>query len=512
MPSNFGPYQPYTGFNTAYQTNTLWTCGQNNYGQLGNGTVVYYSSPIQIGSLTNWTQVSCGYFQASAIKTDGTLWTWGGNLSGQLGNGTTANYSSPIQVGSLTNWSKVACAGDSISAIKTDGTLWTCGYNNNGQLGNGTTVSYSSPIQVGSLTNWNQVAFGTYFTAAIKTDGTLWTWGSNGGQLGNGTTVSYSSPIQVGSLTNWKQVAGGSSHTAAIKTDGTLWTWGFNVSGQLGNGTNGINYYSPIQVGTLTTWKQVQCGFLHTAAIKTDGTLWTWGDDSYGQLGNGTTINYSSPIQVGSLTTWNQVATGSSYYILAIQTYNYNQDLGQRYTSKSYLLDVYPNIASQIGARTSPGLFTWGYDGYGQLGNGTILNYSSPIQVGSLTNWKQVAVGLRHTAAIKTDGTLWTCGYNNYGQLGANIQYGLFNSYTFVEVGTLTNWKQVTAGQYHTAAIKTDRTLWTWGSGTSGQLGNGTTNNFYFYSSPIQVGALTNWKQVSCGQTHTTAISSPDLP
>ena len=413
MPSNFGPYQPYTGFNTAYQTNTLWTCGQNNYGQLGNGTVVYYSSPIQIGSLTNWTQVSCGYFQASAIKTDGTLWTWGGNLSGQLGNGTTANYSSPIQVGSLTNWS---------------------------------------------------------------------------------------------------QVAGGTYHTAAIKTDGTLWTWGFNSDGELGNGTNGINYYSPIQVGTLTTWKQVQCGTLHTAAIKTDGTLWTWGYNGSGLLGNGTGVYYSSPIQVGSLTTWNQVATGSSYYILAIQTYNYNQDLGQRYTSKSYLLDVYPNIASQIGNRTSPGLFSWGHDSYGELGIGSISPVSSPIQVGALTNWKQVSSCYSGStlAAINNLGQLWMCGYNKYGQLGngSTVYYS-----SPIQVGALTNWKQVSAGFSHAAAIKTDGTLWTWGnnfaysvSKTSGQLGNN--SQAMYYSSPIQVGALTNWKQVSAGSWYTLAIKT----
>jgi len=196
----------------------LWIWGYNNLGQLGNGTIVYYSSPIQVGSLTNWKQVAANYHTAS-IKTDGTLWTFGYNNYGQLGNGTIVYYSSPIQVGSLTNWKQVSAGYIHTASIKTDGTLWTFGYNNYGQLGNGTTVNYSSPIQIGSLTNWKQVSSGGYHTTSIKTDGTLWTCGYNGsGGLGNGTTSGYSSPIQVGSLTNWKQVAGGLYHTASISS------------------------------------------------------------------------------------------------------------------------------------------------------------------------------------------------------------------------------------------------------------------------------------------------------
>jgi len=245
----------------------LWTCGYNNNGGLGNGTTVNYSSPIQVGSLTNWKQVAGGFGHTASIKTDGTLWTCGSNQYGQLGNGTTSNYSSPIQIGSLTNWKQVSAVYYHTASIKTDGTLWTWGWSLYGQLGNGTIVYYSSPIQVGTLTNWKQVAGGGYHTTSIKTDGTLWTCGYNGsGQLGNGTIVYYSSPIQVGSLTNWKQVAGGLVHTAAIKTDGTLWTCGSNQYGQLGNGTT-LNYSSPIQVGTLTNWKQVAGGLYHTASI-----------------------------------------------------------------------------------------------------------------------------------------------------------------------------------------------------------------------------------------------------
>jgi alpha-tubulin suppressor-like RCC1 family protein len=353
------------------------------------------------------------------------LWTWGRNLYGQLGDGTTSNRSSPVTTaGGGTNWKQVSAAlGFYTAAIKTDGTLWTCGRNDYGQLGDGTTTSRSSPVTTaGGGTNWKRVDCGNGHTAAIKTDGTLWTWGLNlYGQLGDGTTTSRSSPgTTAGGGTNWKQVEGGGSHTAAIKTDGTLWTWGANSSGQLGDGTTTSRSSPGTTAGGGTDWKQVDCGGAHTAAIKTDGTLWTWGANDYGQLGDGTTTSRSSPVTT---------ASGG-------------------------------------------------------------------------TNWKQVSAGYNHTAAIKTDGTLWTWGRNDYGQLGDGTTTDRSSPVTTAGGGT--NWKQVSAGTYAAAAIKTDGTLWTWGRNDYGQSGDGTTSS---RSSPgTTVGKGINWKQVSCGYYYTAAI------
>jgi alpha-tubulin suppressor-like RCC1 family protein len=312
----------YNNTSAAIKTNgTLWMWGNNARGQLGNGNTTNYSSPVQIGALTGWLQVSTGRYRATAaIKTDGTLWMWGNNTFGSLGLGNTTDYSSPKQVGSGTSWSLVACGNASTFAIKTDGTLWSWGYNPSGQLGLGNTTYYSSPKQIGALTNWSKVNSVGNFCMAIKTDGTFWAWGvNNTGQLGLSDTTGRLSPVQVGALTNWSKISSGMTASLAIKTDGTLWAWGLNSSGQLGQG-NTTNQSSPVQVGALTTWLYVVATYTSSYSIKTDGTLWSWGGNSFGQLGLGNTTNRSSPVQVGALTTWTTLSTfgGNANHMLAI--------------------------------------------------------------------------------------------------------------------------------------------------------------------------------------------------
>jgi alpha-tubulin suppressor-like RCC1 family protein len=305
------------------QDGSLWGWGRNNYGQLGLGnTVVAYSSPKQVGLLTDWATVSNGDSHCAAIKTNGTLWTWGAPFGGCLGQGnSTVYYSSPKQVGALFTWSKISASGYFNMAIKTDGTLWGWGTNSSGQLGLGNTTDYSSPKQVGALTTWTYISNSNNFCLATRTNGALWAWGFNVfGQLGQGTTTYYSSPKQVGALTTWSTVNAAQNSSTAIKTDGTLWTWGNGSFGQLGLG-NTSSYLSPKQVGILNNWKtlNVSGSSISTSVIKTDGTLWTWGNAGAGQLGLGNTTSYSSPKQVGSLTTWKQVATSESF-LLALKS------------------------------------------------------------------------------------------------------------------------------------------------------------------------------------------------
>ena len=298
--------------------NQLWNWGNNSYGQLGDNTASQRQSPVQTVSATfNWKQVSSGIAShTAAIKTDGTLWLWGKNNVGQLGNNGYANRSSPVQtVSATTDWKQVSAGHNYTACVKTDGTLWTWGLNSYGQLGNNDTGNYSSPVQItGGGTTWKQVDGGHGNTAAIKTDGTLWTWGRNNyGQLGNDSTTNRSSPGQtISAGTNWKQVSAGGYFTAAIKTDGTLWLWGQNSYGRLGDNSR-THRSSPVQtVSGGTNWKQVSGGTQHTACIKTDGTLWAWGKNySDGRLGDNTTVHKSSPVQTrAGGTNWKQVSAG----------------------------------------------------------------------------------------------------------------------------------------------------------------------------------------------------------
>ena len=354
-----------------------------------------------------------------------------------------------------------------------DKKLYMWGVGSTGALGDGTRTSKSSPVQIGALVTWKAITCGFLVGLAVKKDGTMWTWGyNNTGSLGTGNATNYSSPVQIGALTTWSvNLSCGLSASMAIKTDGTLWGWGYNAQGQLGQG-NTTNYSSPVQVGALTTWSKVAMGNqgYHTLAIKTDGTLWSWGMNYQGALGLGNTTYYSSPVQVGALTTWSTVTAG---------------------------------YATTCAIKTDGTMWSWGHNSVGQLGQNNTTAYSSPVQVGALTTWLSVSAGQYHMVAVKTDGTLWTWGYNNNGQLGV----GNIATYSStVQVGALTTWSKIGAGAGHCAAIKTDGTLWTWGDNPSGQLGDGTTTD---RSSPIQVGALTTWLTVASGaEKRTGGITS----
>jgi len=341
----------------------LYSWGINGAGTLGQNDTANKSSPTQVGTGTNWNSISAGYLFMIATKTDGTLWTWGFNANGQLGTNDTANKSSPTQVGTGTDWNLVNTTVDyNCAAIKTNNTLWVWGRNNRGQFGQNNRSNVLSPIQVGTETNWSKISI-AQSSLAIKTNGTLWSWGHNNfGQLGlNDSGVYRSSPVQIGTGTDWNQINVNNRTSAAIKTDGTLWTWGFNLHGQLG--INNLNYKSsPTQVGTNTNWSLVSIWDYNSAAIKTDGTLWTWGRNQFGELGHNNLVYKSSPTQVGTGTNWSKVSANHNAF---------------------------------IATKTDGTLWGWGNNNSGQLGkNYTNPNtVSSPVQIGSGTNWSQISIG-----------------------------------------------------------------------------------------------------------------------
>ena len=305
---------------------TLWAWGYNQFGEVGDGTIIYKNLPTQIGTDNNWSKITAGANHSLAIKTNGTLWAWGNNSFGQLGDSTNTNKNVPTQIGTDNNWSKITAGANHSLAIKTDGTLWAWGYNNYGQLGDSTNTNKNIPTQVGIENSWSQIDCGEGHSIAIKTNGTLWAWGLNSnGQLGDGTNgpnTETNIPIHIGIATNWFKITAGSNQTLAIKTDGTLWAWGSNANGDLGDGTyTDIN--SPTQIGSAVNWSQIDAGLYHVVALKTNGTLWAWGANSSSQLGDGTNADKYIPTQISTATNWTQINAGSNHSIGITSTGNF---------------------------------------------------------------------------------------------------------------------------------------------------------------------------------------------
>jgi alpha-tubulin suppressor-like RCC1 family protein len=354
-----------------------------------------------------WTQVSAGGFQTIARRADGKLYAWGQNNWGQLGDSTTTGRTAPVAVNNgaaTTAWRQVA-VGDQFAvgiraattgaATTAGGTLWAWGLNTNGQLGLGDSLNRSVPTQIGKDATWVSVSAGKYHVLALKSDGTLWSWGRNNeGQLGDLTVIGRQAPVKVGGIdkTNtavWIAFSAGGVHSLGIQKDGSLWTWGDNTSGQLGNASSGTTPVpTPTKIGSLN-YTSVSAGAAHSMAIGANGTLWAWGANGSGQLGN-------------------------------------------------------------------------------NAGVGTV---NAPLQISTDTDWTVIAAGGLHTLAVRKDGTLWAWGSNADGQLGS----GGTDQASPQQVGTERTWVTVSAGDGHSAGLKADNTLWTWGRNADGQLGNGKT-------------------------------------
>lgn len=294
---------------------TLWTWG------LGDGTFTTTNSPQPVQPTNaNW-RVVAAFDHSLGIRTDGSLWAWGASAAGQLGNGTNGqNANTPQPVQPAETWQAVATGREHSMALRADGTLWTWGYNGFGQLGTGNRISTNIPQPILTNRTWVAVAAGASHSVALRSDGTLWAWGSNlHGQLGGGNYSDFSSPQIVAINMRWLAITAAGGHNLALRSDGTLWTWGLNNSGQLGNGTF-TTTNTPQPILTNMTWKTVAVGYHHSMALRTDGTLWTWGLNTDGQLGNGTTDNASTPQPILTNVTWQTMEAGGTGHTVALRS------------------------------------------------------------------------------------------------------------------------------------------------------------------------------------------------
>jgi alpha-tubulin suppressor-like RCC1 family protein len=424
-------------------TYTFYGMGDNQFGQVGVERNIVGFSGVQ-----SWTQISSSHLgsHVAAIRADGLLFTWGSNLSGQLGDGTRIARSSPVQIGN-DSWTQVSAGGENTAAIRSDGRLFTWGTSLDGLLTDvplgSDAFSRSSPVQVNpaGISFYKSISIGSNHALAIASDDRLIAWGVNSfGQLGNGVVQTLAVPQQIGT-SSWTQVSAGASFSAAISSDGRLFTWGINSSGQLGDNTI-VSKSSPVQIGT-SSWTQVSAGNPQTAAIRLDGILFMWGNNIEGELGDNTIVSKSSPVQIGT-SSWKQVVTGTARTIairsddtlwgwgryggLESTTYVQRNSSPVQISANSTFSNINLQGTSTIGAISSDGklYIAASNGGTGTNGDGTtlsrntlsVLGYESdgsPIYSENTTtiyaptlgansnNWTSVVAGTNYTYGLKTD-------------------------------------------------------------------------------------------------------------
>ena len=331
--------------------------GDNNAGELGDGSIVSRTSPILASGFEDMVAVAAGADHTVALKSDGTVWAAGYNVFGQLGDLGTQSRSVAVQASGVSGASAVAAGGFFTLALATGGTVWSWGYNADGELGNGTLANNATPAPIASLSGVTAIAAGQAFALALESGGTVLGWGYNGyGQIGAGGSAS--SPRSVAGLDSVVALAAGSDHALFLRGNGTVWALGSSAYGQLGNGTTGVSSSAPVQVAGLTDVIAIDAGGGHSVALCADGTVWAWGRNAHGELGDGTTIDRATPVQVAGLAGVVAISAGGR--------------------GANYIGGV---VGVTVALKADGSVWAWGGARSGQVGDGTYVSRSRPVVV-----------------------------------------------------------------------------------------------------------------------------------
>lgn len=447
----------------------VWGWGANGSGQLGDMSVPGFEDPTRLAWLDGLSSFSLGGGHTLLLDPSGLVRALGSNTAGQLGDGTLTVRAIPVPVSGLTQASEVA-AGQSFSvALATDGSLWAWGSNWAEELGDGGAAVQRQPKAIPGLGGMQQLSVGLVHAMALDANGTVWSWGTNlWGQLGDGSTVERTAPAAVPGLSDVVAIAAGGSHSLALKSDGTLWGWGSNGTGQLGRPAEGAPQLSPAQVAGLTDVMAVEAGNSHTLALKHDGTVWSWGANTYGSLGNGTDQASGVPAAIPGLTGITRIwVKGDASFAL----------------------------------EASGKLWAWGSNWQGQLGDGTQTDRWVPTRVVGVPSVSALAVGWGFAMALDADGALWSWGDNGIGQLGDGTLSSLRP--TPAKVLGFPAVTAIAACDQAGFAIKADGTLLSWGNNYSGDLGDGT---YAPHALPTPIGGLSGTLRVSA--TRSTVLAT----
>jgi alpha-tubulin suppressor-like RCC1 family protein len=349
--------------------------GDNSYGELGDGTTTSRSAWAPVSSLTGVTKIAAGHNHNLVVMADGTVRTWGFNGAGQLGYGYWVNSTIAKPVPGLTGVIAVAGGWLHSLAVKSDGSVWAWGDNQYGELGDGTTNLGLTPVRVTGLTGVVKVAAGNGWSLALKSDGTVWAWGVDTyGILGNNPHPNSLTPVQVNGLSHVTDIAAGSQHALALETDasgqGTVWAWGQDFVGQIGNGDTCLcSFLLPVQVPGLPSAAGIAGGDLTSVALGSDGSVWTWGANLDGALGDGSTTSIRpSPAQI--------IAAGSG------------------------IIRVAAGGNHSVALKANGTVVGWGSNGSGELGTNPTMKHSTIVTVLRLTGVTAVAAGSADTLAI----------------------------------------------------------------------------------------------------------------
>ena len=501
---------------------SVWSWGDNAYGQLGTGTTVAALIPRRINALSGIVAISALGYSNLALDATGRVWAWGRGSRGALGDGTTIDRTTPFAVAALPEIASIKAGNNiSIATARADGSVWVWGNNEASQFGDPQYSSQPSPVKVTNLTGLAEFAVGDMHVIARDASGAVRSWGRNDkGQLGLGDTDDRPTPTVVAGLSPSAQVAVGLTHSVSVAADGTVWVWGTNGAGELADGSVAVGNI-PVEVPGLTNISAVAAGFLHGLALGADGSVWGWGGNDKYQLGDTSRRDALTPKQVSGLPAMAAVAAGlwSSFAIDRngqLWSWGSNGTSGQLGTgvtsgfqtprALTALSDV-TRIAARnehaLAVKRDGSVWSWGSNGYGQLGDGTTFNRSTPVRVVGLTDVTAVSAGSFHSLALDLSGAVWSWGYNFVGQLGDGTDT---NSLTPVRVSGLSNVVAIAAGDNLSCAITTDGRLWTWGLNDSGQLGDGTL--FWWWPYPSAIPDLAGFQSLSCANNFAVAMRS----
>lgn len=510
---------------------TVWAWGFSSHGQLGRPDILDTDVPAQVTGISAVVDVAAGTAHSVALKADGTVWAWGYNGWGQLGDGSNTDRGTPVQVTGLSGVVAVAAGYYFSMALKSDGTVWAWGQGTAGELGNGGNSNQNVPVQVSGLTRVVKIAAGSVDALALRADGTVWAWGLNSfGEFGNGTTNGSNVPVRIDGLAGVVDLAAGDGHSLGLKPDGTVLAWGYNANGQLGTGDNNDSHV-PISVAGVSGVVSMAGGpdARDSFVVTTARTLMSIGVTPYSALlqpgqtrpftATGTysdgssqdltasvawTVSDTSVAAFGGANVLNAIKAGSARLrasyggmmsgIAQVTVAPSGILFGWGDNSSGQLLGANPRLplAQVSGVAAAAGgeyhtlalgvdgtIRAWGYNGNGQLGDGTKINSSVPVAVSGLSGVTAVAGGDLFSLALKSDGTVWEWGFVS----------GAASSTTPVQVSGLTGVVAISAEGNSGLALKSDGTVWEWSSGAA-----------------VQTVGLTGVAAIAAGHFHNLAL------